>query len=106
MDEIDVSSFEESSNGSDIGSWGSEYDDLGCSEPSAELYHDDSNSVDGQGDSVADSDMTNLREGVESNDDVSDLESDEVNKAMLVLLTGIYLHVYVSCIELRDRRLL
>ena len=57
---------------------GDRSDDLGCSEPRAELYHDNSTSFSAQGDSVADSDMTNLR-GVESSD-VSDLESDEISK--------------------------
>ena len=50
LDGIDVSLFEESSNGSDTGSWGSESDDLGCSEPSAELYHDNSTCFGAQGD--------------------------------------------------------
>ena len=97
MDEIDVSSFEESSNGSDTGSWGSESDDLGCSEPSAELYHDNSTSFGAQGDSVADSDMTNLR-GVESSDDVSDLESDEVSETASFVdwyIIIIYMYIYL-----------
>ena len=80
LHEIDVSSFEESSNGSDISSLGSESDDL---DPSAELYHDSTASFDGQGGlQVADTERTNLsEEQIKSNDDVSELESDdEVNK--------------------------
>ena len=85
MDEIDVSSFEESSNGSDVSSLGSEFDDLDCSEPSAEpLYHDSLPFDGGQGDS----ERTNLsEEQVESSDDLSDLESDyDVSKTTKVLL--------------------
>ena len=54
VDEIGVSSFEESSNGSDISSLGSDFDDLDRSEP---LYHSDL-PFDGQGDS----ERTNLSE--------------------------------------------
>ena len=83
MDELDVSSFEESSNESDICSLGS--DDLDRSEPSAEVYHD-STSCDGQGDLV---ERTSLgKEQAGSGDDPSDLESDEeVSKIMQVSLT-------------------
>ena len=85
---------------------GDQSNDLGCSEPSAELYHDNSTSFGAQGDSVADSDITNFR--VESTDDVSDLESDEFSKtAYFVDWYIIIIYMYI-CLRYRtrDRRLL
>ena len=83
VDEIGVSSFEESSNGNDVSSLGSDFDDLDRSEPSAEpLCHSDL-PFDRQGDS----ERTNLsEEQVESSDDLSDLDSDyDVSKTTQVL---------------------
>ena len=67
--------MEESSNGSDISSFGSDCDDLDRFDLSTSVeVHD----ADGQGDSLADSEMSNLSEDhVDSDDDYSDLESDD-----------------------------